>query len=454
MLEFEKRGVPTVSFTAEGFRRDAHRSAESFGLPRLPLAVMPEPFTNHSPESIRAMVENGLDQVVAGLTNNVPSDTLESEITLIDDEWLIFRADDPLHALAGMNERFLEYGWGDGFPLQPPTELDLERMLAATTRGRQDTVAILEPGFGIATVEKIAANAVMAGCRPEHLPVVIAAVECLAEPKMQLRNMAMSTGPHAPLVLVNGPIRSRIGLNSGMCVLGPGGPSFANTVIGRALRLCMMNVGHTYPGVSDMDTIGTPAKYSLCAAENEEASPWSPYHVEHGFEADTSTVTVHFNYGLCDLYDFYNWEPDRLIEVFASAANNVGILSTGLWLIGRRTDPRNQTEQREHYTLFIAPEHARIFGSAGWSKDDVKQAMYRKARLPFRTLMLNKNPAALSSSHPELAWLWDSQDTMLPILEQPDCYEILVVGAPVGEGVGRGTLFYGAGGPVTKAIEE
>ena len=177
----------------------------------------------------------------------------------------------------------------------------------------------------------------------------------------------------------------------------------------------MMNVGHTYPGVSDMDTIGTPAKYSLCAAENEEASPWSPYHVEHGFEADTSTVTVHFNYGLCDLYDFYNWEPDRLIEVFASAATNVGILSTGLWLIGRRTDPRNQTEQREHYTLFIAPEHAKIFGSAGWSKDDVKQAMYRKARLPFRTLMLNKNPAALSSSHPELAWLWDSQDTMLPI---------------------------------------
>lgn len=414
---------------------------------------MPEPFTNHGPESIRAMVDKGVAQILAGLTRDLPAEAPPTEIVFVDHEWLTFDGDDLLEAAARLDARFLEYGWSDGFPLRPPTERALERMLAGTTRQPQDVVAVLEPGFGLATVEKIAANAVMAGCRPEHLPVVIAAIECLADPAMQVRNMAMSTGPHAPLVLVNGPIRQRLGLNSGMCALGPGAPSFANSVIGRAVRLCMMNVGHTYPGVSDMDTIGTPVKYSLCVAENEESSPWSPYQVERGFPADASTVTVHFNYGICDLYDFYNWEPDRLIEVFASAAANVGILSTGLWLLGRRTDPRYGIEQKEHFDLFIAPEHARIFEKSGWSKDDVRQALHKQARLAFRTLMVNKNPAALEASHPELTWLWDSPDTLVPILEGPDCYELMVVGAPVGEGVGRGTLLYGAGGPVTKAIE-
>lgn len=454
MLEFEQRGVPAVALTAEGFLRDAHRSAETFGLARLPLAVVPEPFTNHAPEVVRSMVDTGIDQVLAGLTGDLSAEDPRSEITLVDEEWLPFDGDDQLDALGAMNDRFLEYGWGDGFPLRPPTERELERMLRGTKRDPEEVVAVLEPGFGLATVQKVAANAVMAGCRPEHLPIVIAAVECLADPAMQLRNMAMSTGPHAPLVLVNGPIRQRIGLNSGMCVLGPGAPSFVNTVIGRAVRLCMMNVGHTYPGVSDMDTVGTPVKYSLCAGENEEASPWEPYHVERGFAPDVSTVTVHFNYGLSDLYDFYNWEPDRLIEVFAGAATNVAILSTGLWLLGRRTDPRYGVEAKEHYTLFIAPEHAKVFSQAGWSKQDIARALHKQARLSFRTLMINKNPAALEASHPELAWLWDSPDTMMPILEGPDCYDLMVVGAPVGEGVGRGTLFYGAGTPVTKVIDE
>lgn len=449
MTLLERRGIPTVSYTAQGFVRDAHRSAESFGLPELPIAVVPKPFTNQEPEEIRSMVDGAIEQVIAGLTQEVARTEMPKELVFLDEEWLTFDGDDALGAFQAMNERFLSYGWSDGLPLVPPTEEALERMLRGTSRSPEDVVAVLEPGFGIATVAKIAANAVMAGCRPEHLPVVIAAVECLAEPKMYLRNKAMSTGPHAPLLWVNGPIRRQIGLNSGVCALGPGAPSFANTVIGRAVRLCMMNVGHTYSGVSDMDTVGSPLKYAACVAENEEESPWPPYHTEHGFDPETSTVTVQFVYGICELHDFQSAEPERLAEVFATAALNVAQVPTGMWLIGRRADPRYGTEEKEHHCLFICPEHAAVFHKAGWDKGDIRRALHRQARLPFRLLMLNKEPQALTLAHPELAWLWESPDTLVPVLEDADCYDIVVVGGTAG----RGAFFWGAGEPVTKPIQ-
>jgi hypothetical protein len=323
-------------------------------------------------------------------------------------------------------------------------------MLGGTRRAPGDQVAVLEPGFGIATVEKLAVNAVMAGCAPEHLPLLIAAVRCLAEPKMYIRNKAMSTGPHAPLVLVNGPQGRRAGLNAGMCALGPGAPSAANTVLGRAVRLVMMNVGHTYVGVSDMDTIGSPLKYSLCCAENERESPWEPYHVARGFPTEASTVTVHFVYGMCELHDFQSTTPEALIEVFATAATNVAQVGTGLWLIGRRADPRYKTEEKEHNTLFICPEHAHVFAKAGWGRRQIQEALYRAARLPFRTLMLTKEPKAMAVSHPELGWLREHPALPLPVVEDPACYDIAVVGGAAG----RGAYFYGGGEPVTMSVDE
>lgn len=452
MVEFETRGVPTVSFTARAFERDAHRSAETFGLVQLPIAVVAAPFTSQPVEAINSLVEACIDQVVSGLTTEVPSTERESEVTVLDEDWLTFSGDDLLDAASSMNRQFLDYGWTDGFPLVPPTDRLLAAMLSGTSRSPEDVVAILEPGFGIATVEKIAANAVMAGCRPEHLPVLLAAVECLAEPKMDLRNKAMSTGPHAPLILINGPIRSALGINSGVCALGPGAPSYANTVIGRALRLCMMNVGHTYPRVSDMDTVGSPTKYSLCVAENEEANPWAPYHVDRGFDSGTSTVTVQFVYGICELRDFQNHDPARLTDVFATAATNLAQQPTGLWLIGRRADPRYGTDEMEHHLMLICPEHAAKFAQAGWKKDDIRKAMHQKARLPFSMLMLNKEPEGMAIAHPELSWLWDSPNTLVPVLEDSECYDIAVVGGAGSSA--RGSFFYGAGEPITKPVGE
>jgi hypothetical protein len=448
MVELERREVPTVIFTAQAFVHDAERSAASFGLPGLPLAVVPQPFTNQRPEDIHRMAEAALEQVIAGLTRPVEAPLARERPAA--EAWLTFDGEDTLEAWERMNAEFLRQGWGDGFPLVAPSPRAVDAMLRGTRRDPDEVIATLEPGFGLATVAKLAVNAVMAGCQPELLPLLVAAVRCLAAPKMYLRNKAMSTGPHAPLVLVNGPKGRAAGLNAGMCALGPGAPSAANTALGRAVRLVMMNVGHTYVGVSDMDTIGSPLKYSLCCAENEAESPWEPYHAALGHARDASAVTVHFVYGICELHDFRSTAPGDLVQVFTTAATNVAQVGTGLWLIGRRADPRHRTEEKEHNMLFICPEHAQLFARAGWGRAELRQALYRAARLPFRTLMLNKEPKAWLTAHPELAWLADHPDLPLPIVEDPGCFDIAVVGGTAG----RGAYFYGAGEPVTMPVED
>ncbi|MEE8292223.1 MAG: hypothetical protein V3R80_12130 [Candidatus Tectomicrobia bacterium] len=449
MMEFEKRGIPTVSWTAEGFVEDALRSAENFGMATLSMATMPLPYTNQSPDNIERMVSECIDQVVHGLTKTPEkAREVDAGFMIVSDERLMFEGEDLLEAMEVMNRQFLEWKWSDGFPLIPPTPERVERMLRGTSRAPDDLIASLEPGFGRATVEKIAANAVMAGCRPEHLAVVIAAVQCISDPKIYLRNKAMSTGPHAPLIVVNGPIATELGINAKVCALGPGSISYANSVIGRALRLVMMNIGFTYPGVSDMDTIGSPIKYSMCVAENEEESPWEPYHVGRGYKAEDSTVTVHFVYGICELHDFQNYEAEKLAYGFASVARNLVQVPTGHWLTGRRADPRYKTEEKENHFMLICPEHAQLFNQQGWGRKRLQEEMYRRARVPFKDLIHIHEPKGFEVAHPELQWLWDSPDTMLPVVETADCYNVAVVGAAAG----RGAFFWGAGEPVTKLV--
>ena len=449
MIELEKRGTPTASWTAQHFQRDAQRSAQTFGLYGLPLALVALPFTNQVPDRIHEMVDGAVDQAIAGLTEPVqPGDGAVPKARA--SEVLTFDGEDLLDTVEAMTEEFLREGWSDGFPLVPPTPALLDRMLRGTSLPPDKVVAVLEPGFGLATVEKIATNAILAGCRPEHMPVLIAAVEAMADPQIYLRNKAMSTGPHAPIIIVNGPIAREININAKTCALGPGAQSYANTVIGRAVRLIMMNIGHTYAGVSDMDTIGSPAKYSMCIAENEEDSPWEPYHTDKGYDKDESTVTIMFVYGICELHDFTSTAPNGLIRVFATAATNVAQVGTGMWLIGRRADPRFKVEEQEHNLMLVCPEHADIFAEAGWSKQQIKEAMFQKSQMSFETLMLNKEPKGLKMAHPELQNLWDSPDTMLPVVEDPDCFDVVVLGGAAG----RGAYLYGAGSPVTKGIQK
>jgi hypothetical protein len=300
-------------------------------------------------------------------------------------------------------------------------------------------------------VRKIAANAVMAGCAPEAMPVILALVECILEPSIGLRTWAMSTGPQAPVVLVSGPIADQIGMNHGICALGPGSISQVNVALGRALRLIMMNVGLSYPGVSDMDTIGTPMKFSCCVAENEEKTPWDPWRVQQGFRREDSTVTVNVPYGMTEFFDFKNSDPELLIETWATLTSHAcGTPSAGAWLI--KKDAPLSAGYPFHGVfsnlLLMCPDHASVFAKAGWTPQDIRQAIHRRTKLSFRQLMLNQEYDAFQRSHPELLWLLDAPETLVTVNPSPDCFEFFVVGASAG----RSQFCFGGTNSVTRQV--
>ncbi len=267
-------------------------------------------------------------------------------------------------------EVWFEKGVTDGLPVVPPSRERVERMLAGTTRDRHDLVGEVAPNYGRATVEKIAINAVMAGCRPEYLPVVLAAVEAASDPAFNLHGVSTSTHFSAPLIVVHGPIRTRIGVNCSFGVFGPG--HRANGTIGRALRLVMINVGGAKPGETSMSTFGHPGRYTYCVGEHEEASPWPPYHVDRGLTAADSAVTVFAGEGPHGI-------SDHASRTARALAGSIGWSMAGLW-------NAKHFPLYSHTMLMVGPEHARTFGDEGWSKADLKRYLFETIRAPYGRL--------------------------------------------------------------------
>jgi hypothetical protein len=454
MAAFEERGLPTVSWVAVGFEEDARFSAEVFGCPDLPFAVAPLPFTNGDPVRIAQMVDDALPQVIEGLTTAPTAERARpafEHLTLCADAELAYDAADLLACFDAMNAHFVANGWSDGMPLVPPTREKVAAMVAASGRAADDVIGVFAPGMGIGTVEKIAANAVMAGAPPNAMPVILAMAECVLDDTIGLRTFAMSTGPQAPIVMVSGPIADEIGMNHGVCALGPGSRSAVNVAIGRALRLIMMNVGHSYPGISDMDTIGSSMKFSACVAENEDRNPWAPFRVMEGFGIEESTVTVNVPYGVCELFDFQNHDPELLVESYATVTRNVaGSPSPGVWLVKEPADPSAGYPFNGvyHNVVMMCPEHAAAFANAGWTIEDIKQALHRHSTLPFRTAMVNKPMPLFAASHPELAHLLDDPDTEVNLYPSADCFQVWVVGGVAG----RSLYFHGGTVSVTRPV--
>jgi hypothetical protein len=454
LCELERRGIPAVGYTAEIFEEDARFSIETFGVPDACPVIVPECFSNKSTDQIEKMVDEAMSTVIDCLTSERASarDLPAYQHMVLDAApELMFEGSDLLDAFDVMQAAFVRNRWSDGIPLIPPTRAKVQSMIAATGRDGDDVVGLFAPGFGVGTVEKIAANAVMAGCRPEQMPVIMAMVDCVLDPSIGLRTFAMSTGPQAPIVLVSGPIADEIGMNHGVCALGPGSVSEVNVAIGRALRLIMMNVGLSYPGISDMDTIGTPMKFSACVAENEDRTPWAPWRMQQGFAAGQSTVTVNVPYGMTEFFDFQNSEPDKLIETWATLTSQAcGTPSAGAWLIKKDAPLEAGYPFHGKFSnlLLMAPDHASVFGDAGWTPDDIKHAIHRATKIPFQKLMLNQSPEAFVASHPELLWLLDAPDTPVTVNPSPDCFEFFVVGASAG----RSQFCFGGTHSVTKPV--
>jgi hypothetical protein len=185
-------------------------------------------------------------------------------------------------------------------------------------------------------------------------------------------------------------------------------------------------------------------------AENEEANPWSPFHMERGYGRETSTVTVMTVYAQSDVFDFFNTTPEGILNTVASAAMNAAIASTGRWLEGSWADPKTKVKILDRNLLLLCPEHAAIIAKRGWSKADIRNSLYHRATLPFRVLRGNREPSTLIAGRPDLQWLTQHPELPLPLVELPECYEIAVVGGAAG----RSMYFYGAHEAITKPIEK
>ena len=267
-------------------------------------------------------------------------------------------------------EFFADQGLTDGLPVVPPTEERVLRMLEGTTRPATDLVASIPPNLVPATVEKIAINAVMAGCRPEYLPVVIAAVEAACTDTFNLHGVLCTTYFVGPLIVVNGPIRHAIGLNCGRNVFGQG--ARANATIGRALQLIVRNVGGGRPGEIDMATLGQPGKYTACIGENEEASCWDPLHVERGFDRDRSTVTV------------LAAEAPRAIrdQISRRSSSLAASMAYSLETVAHR-----KLHGMDQVLLVVSPEHARTFEQDGYTKTDLRARVQEVTGRPLRDVL-------------------------------------------------------------------
>ncbi len=394
----------------------------------LGIVTVPHPIGGIAEDLVARKATAAVDQVQAALIGTVAVSGADGAVA----EGAAARhpaPDDLLDFQAWLMER----SWGDGLPAIPATPERVEAMLAGTRRPAGDAVAVLSPRLGRATVGRVAVNAVLAGALPEHLPVILAAVEAVSQPAFNLQAVQTTTHPCSPLVIVNGPLALRLGINGGGNALGQG--HRANAVIGRALRLVLQNVGGARPGREDRATQGHPGKYSYCVAENEAASPWEPLSVERGFAREISTVTVCGSEAPHNINDHGSSTPEGILTTVAGSVATVG--TNNIYLGGEPL-------------VILGPEHAATVAGGGWSKAAFKRALWARARVPlsrFDPSNLDRfsviHPAGFKDRPPE---------SLVPIAREWSDIMVVVAG-----GAGKHSVLiptFGATRSVTQRIEE
>ena len=281
-------------------------------------------------------------------------------------------------------EYCFERGWSDGLPLVPPTAERILRMLKGTQRAADEVLGHMPPLLSACTVEKVAINAVMAGCKPEYLPAVLAAVEAALDPAFCLHGLLATTWFSGPLIVVNGPARKAMGMNWAGNVLGQG--NRANATIGRALQLTVRNVGGGRPQETDMSTFGHPGKYTFCFAEDED-TPWTTLAEDRGIARVSSAVTLFSGDGPLGCADQKSRTPEALIYSLAGSLRGVNHI-----------DMVNGCDA----VVVIGPEHGRVFDLAGWSKADVTRALHAATHIKGVDLGMGTAPAAAATAAPTL----------------------------------------------------
>ncbi len=415
--------MPAVVLGTDAFRSLAETTSASLGCPTLPVIMVEHPIGGLPPAVVRARADAIVDSVLAALTTEPPAPAAAG----MGPERLSAPSD-----IDGFQAFALAEGWGDGLPVLPPTDERVTRVLGPWVRRRAEVVATLAPRDRLATVEAIAVNAALAGAGPEHLPVIVAAVRACAEPRFNLKAIQTTTHPCSPLVIVNGPVAERLGVNGGPNALGQG--HRANAVIGRAVRLALQNVGGAVPGHTDRATHGHPGKYSYCVAENEAASPWAPLHVDRGFRADQSCITVCGSEAPHNVNDHGSTTAEALLRALAGTAATTG--SNNVYLGGEPL-------------VILGPEHAATIAASGWSKRDFQRAFWQAARVRLDRFSAENlarfaviDPARFRDAPP---------DREVALCPTPDDVMVVVAGGP-----GKHSALvptFGATRSVTVAVE-
>ncbi len=367
--------------------------------------MVPHPFSNRSRDEVRALAAQCAADI-ARLVSHADDAAFAAPRSAAARAATLEVADD----LTAINALFMEKRWGDGLPLIPPTRERVAGMLRGTVRPADEVIARIAPGFGAATVERIAINAVMAGCEPAHMPVLIAASGAVTGREFNLQGVQTTTDPVAVWLIVNGPVARELNMNSGANCLGQG--NRANTTLGRALRLILQNIGGALPGEMDRATQGQPGKIAFCCAENEAENPWQPLHVERGFKPEQSTVTVVGAEGTMNMHS-YGKNADDILRVFADTMAH---------------GPSNEYVHGGEPWIVLSPEHAEILHAAGYNKAGVQAKLWELSKMKAGRMTPEDRGRAQASRGGVLGTI--GEETLLTIAHTPADIAIIVAGGP------------------------
>jgi hypothetical protein len=359
-----------------------------------PIVSVPHPEMRERAQPVMAAMV-GIATTTVGARPPAVVGGVAERITVADDPEAIF-------------ERFASEGWTDGLPVVPPTEARVAEMLAGSDFDPSVSLGPMPPRWGEATIAKLAVNAVMAGCRPEYFPLIVTAVRAILGKPFNLYGIQGTTNPASPVIIVNGPIAREIGMNARGNLFGPG--FRPNATIGRAIRLIMTTIGGGVPQQADKSTLGNPAKYTCCFAENEAESPWPPLHVERGFAPGTSTVTA-----------FGGAAPANIIEKSKTADEMLATIGRAMAVSGS-----NNMFMSQEALLVLGPEHAAVAARQGFDKERVRRTLFDHARIPFE-LIGGSNADVLSVWRGNCIDEADGRRT-LRIVEKPDDIVVVVAG--------------------------
>jgi hypothetical protein len=428
LVALEKRGIPTIDIVTDLFEEEAHVRAFGLGLVGLATAAVPAEISQADRKTVNAMVDEAMPKIIYGLTRPVPEIKMERAFKPAVIEVSGKEGDDILEVWFNYATKMR---WSDGFPLIPPTEERVKAMLAGTKRKPDEVVASVPPYFAKGTVEKIAINAVMAGAKPEYLDVILAAVEAASDPEVHLDGAMATTDPgNALLIVINGPIVKELGLNYSWSVMGPG--NRANSTIGRAVNLCIRNIGgNDTPGGFQQHTYYLPADYSMVLAQDypKVDGNWDLMSVQLGFKPDQNVVFVMPTQGPISISPFDS--PTQPIS-------GEGLLRNFADMLAQLT---LQGGGRGTGIVMFAPEHARILARDGFTVEKVKDYLIKTGVRP--ELREEMNNGGLTTRGPKVRattmgltrrMMW-KPSVKYPIINGETADKdllIAVAGAPVG----------------------